>query len=377
MVDRNSCRALRVVEVMGTVFSTDVRNGPCGSLTAIDDVIRWWRWVDRTFSPFRSDSAISRLNRGELTPCDCAEEVTTILSLCQRASVESDGYFDAYASGQLDPCGIVKGWSIEVASAMLVEAGLESHCINGGGDVRCVGEPEPGRKWQVGIADPLRHRQLAAAVVVGEGAVATSGVAERGYHVLNPSTGLAACELASVTVVGPDLTWADAYATAAMAMGYEAGEWLSSLEGYESLVISHDGAARQTAGFPSLTRLSPSREQKDLASHRPTSVDARQGDSRRGSELWRKSAKPILDTNDPGSLTLVDDVVWIIGPPPVSVRHRSVMSDASKGSRTAVARPPDRTPATSRSAAKTASSRSPAGPESRRRDPEGGGSPAR
>ncbi len=47
---------------------------------------------------------------------------------------------------------------------MLVAAGSVNHCINGGGDVQCAGRAEPGRPWQVGIADPLRPGELAGVV---------------------------------------------------------------------------------------------------------------------------------------------------------------------------------------------------------------------
>jgi thiamine biosynthesis lipoprotein len=79
--------------------------------------------------------------------------------------------------------------------------------------------------------------------------VATSGTAERGAHIVNPHTGRPAAELASVTVAGPRLTSADAYATAAFAMGPGAREWVETLDGYEALAITPDGARWQTSGF--------------------------------------------------------------------------------------------------------------------------------
>ena len=82
------------------------------------------------------------------------------------------------------------------------------------------GEPEPGRIWQVGIAHPLVRDARCAVLSLGDGAVATSGTAERGAHVLDPHTGRAALDLASVTVLGPDLATADAFATGALARGH-------------------------------------------------------------------------------------------------------------------------------------------------------------
>ena len=89
------------------------------------------------------------------------------------------------------------------------------------------------------------------------GAVATSGTYERGPHVINPFSGQPATELIAVTVVGPELISADAYATAAFAMGAAAPAWLESLVGYESLVISPDGQGWSTQGFKDLAERSP------------------------------------------------------------------------------------------------------------------------
>jgi thiamine biosynthesis lipoprotein len=86
-------------------------------------------------------------------------------------------------------------------------------------------------------------------VEIDGGAVATSGTAERGPHVIDPHSGRAALELASVTVIGADLTRADAYATAALAMGPAAPAWLSRLQDHEAYVIDAAGMVWSTPGF--------------------------------------------------------------------------------------------------------------------------------
>ena len=62
-----------------------------------------------------------------------------------------------------------------------------------------------------------------------EGAVATSGTYERGFHVIDPKRRRPVTDLAAVTVIGPELTLTDAYATAALAMGAAAPAWLISV----------------------------------------------------------------------------------------------------------------------------------------------------
>ncbi len=236
--------------VMGTVFSFDI---PAAAVPALPEVLNWLHWVDATFSTYRDDSDVSRFGRGELTLAQCAPELAEVIGECAVIRELSDGYFTDWPGGRFDPSGLVKGWAIERAAVMLSAAGCSGHSVNGAGDLQCTGEPEPGRPWRIGIAHPLRPSALAAVITGRDVAVATSGTAERGAHIINPRTGRPAAELASVTVVGPRVTSADAYATAAFAMGGTAREWVGSLDGYEALGITPDGAAWQTSGFGSCT----------------------------------------------------------------------------------------------------------------------------
>ena len=92
---------------------------------------------------------------------------------------------------------------------------------------------------------------MLATVLTGRDfAVATSGNAERGVHIVNPHTGQLAADLASVTITGPRLTTADAYATAAFAMGDVARGWAERVPGYEAFGVAPDGRTWQTSGFP-------------------------------------------------------------------------------------------------------------------------------
>jgi hypothetical protein len=78
-------------------------------------------------------------------------------------------------------------------------------------------------------------------------AVATSGLYERGSHIRDPRPGRAARStpaLTSLTVVGPSLAWADAYATAGFVMGDDALDWVDGRPGYAALAI---GAGRRLA----------------------------------------------------------------------------------------------------------------------------------
>ncbi|MET7985200.1 MULTISPECIES: FAD:protein FMN transferase [unclassified Streptomyces] len=242
-------------EVMGTVFSFDVRGGePAAVRTALEEAIARLHRVDEVFSTYREDSQISRLVRGELTVEECDPEVAEVLELGAEAERVSDGWFSTRYEGQLDPTGIVKGWAAERAALHLAAAGASGVSVNGGGDVQLSGVPGPNRPWRVGVSDPLRPGSLAAVISaagVDELAVATSGTAERGAHIVDPRTGKSAVtDLLAVTVVGPRLTWADAWATAAFAMGSRAGlDWLESLPDVEALLITAGNEVRCTGGL--------------------------------------------------------------------------------------------------------------------------------
>jgi thiamine biosynthesis lipoprotein len=236
----------RVEHIMGTAISVDITD-PLSDVDALAEAaFCWFREVDERFSTYKEGSEVNRLDRGDIRADDCSPSLRHVLDECSRLWRETHGYFDVYATGRLDPSGYVKGWSVQVASDRLVQAGSVNHCLNAGGDVCVRGT------WRVGIQHPWERMKVAWALEVTDAAVATSGVYERGRHVVNPFTGEGMGELASVTLVGPDLALADAYATAAVAMGRKALEWLAGLDGYESAVITDAGEAFASPGLPAI-----------------------------------------------------------------------------------------------------------------------------
>lgn len=239
---------------MGTVFSIHVADEGDWS-AAIADVVADLHWVDETFSTYRPESEISRLGRAEIRLRDCSPAVAEVLGLCAEVQTDTDGYFAATTRGVLDPSGLVKGWAIARASAVLSAAGAGSHAVNGGGDMQLVGGLPDGTPWRVGIAHPLQPGSLATVVEGYDLAVATSGTAERGCHIVDPRTGRPPAGLASITVTGRGITLVDAYATAAYAMGPASRAWLEGLPGYDAFAVTEADASWATAGFPTAASL--------------------------------------------------------------------------------------------------------------------------
>jgi thiamine biosynthesis lipoprotein len=218
----------------------------------LDSVFGHLRWIEQTLSPFIADSATSRLNAGDLEEADAIPMVREVLALCRKASDVTDGYFSAWIDGYLDPCGLVKGHAIARACQMLDAAGHRAYLVDGGGDVYARGEREPGYPWRVAIRHPVERDRVIDVLVATDLAVATSGTYERGAHIHDPHTRRAAVELVSLTVIGPDVMWADVYATAAFAMGRRGLDFIESRDGYEAIAIDAEMFAAATAGYERL-----------------------------------------------------------------------------------------------------------------------------
>ncbi|WP_426510316.1 FAD:protein FMN transferase [Dactylosporangium sp. McL0621] len=244
---------VRVEHVMGmaVTLNLDGDDRPVYELERLaDDVFAWLRRVDETFSTYKPESEISRLGRGEVRRADCSPLVGEVLDRCTELWNATGGYFDVNAGGLLDPSGYVKGWAVQRAGDRLRAEGAVNHCLNAGGDIVVRGAPRGRERWRVGVRHPWEPMAVAWVLEVTDTAVATSGTYERGLHVLDPFTGRPAGELCSVTVVGPELGTADAYATAALAMGRPGIDWLATLPGHESAVVTQDGQALRSDGLP-------------------------------------------------------------------------------------------------------------------------------
>lgn len=233
---------------MGTTFSLRLEPGalaPAAAASAIAEACLLLHEADAVFSTWNAGSAISRLRRGELAVGDAPAEVAEVLDLCHRAGTLTDGLFDAWAAPDgVDPTGIVKGWAIQRAAERLRDAGFAHVQVNGGGDIQLCGGPQ-----RIGVRSPGRADLLACIVEV-DGAIATSGLYERGGHLLDPRTGAPARGPLSATVVGPELWLADALATALFVEGLPGLDRIAALDGYSALLIDADGSMRPSAGFP-------------------------------------------------------------------------------------------------------------------------------
>jgi thiamine biosynthesis lipoprotein len=254
VVDQRPAVQRYVGHVMGMPISLALRGpeaaGP-GARSAWAAALAALRDVDRVFSTWRDDTVISRLGRGELELDKCPEEVREVLALGEVAHAQSGGAFDVHrvVDGQrvLDPSGVVKGWAVDRAARPLRALDAD-FCLSAGGDMVCHVAGDDSPAWRIGVEDPHDPGRVVAVLPIRTGAVATSGFAHRGGHVVDARTGAVPTSVASVTVVHDELVWADIDATAALAQDRDALRWLRTRRGRRGVVVWADGT-RELFGY--------------------------------------------------------------------------------------------------------------------------------
>jgi thiamine biosynthesis lipoprotein len=214
------------------------------------------RHVDAVLSPYRDGSDLSRWERGALRIADADPMLAEVVALCDEARQRTDGWFDPRGlpgprtgEPRYDPSGLVKGWAVERAARHLTGPSRLGWCLNAGGDV-LVHAPAGQPAWRIGVEHPDDPARVMRVLERRAGAVATSGSAHRGAHIVDPHTRRPATATRAVTVTGPALMWADVYATAAAARGPASVGWLEGLDGYEALLVARSGLLRVTGGWP-------------------------------------------------------------------------------------------------------------------------------
>ncbi len=246
-----TARRVWTTPLMGTVFSVHLI-GAVDAEVADASAERFFAEIadlERVFSPFRDESDISRIRRGELAVDRADVRVAEVAAACEAAERATAGRFSARWRGGFDPTGYVKGWAVDRAGAhhlepLLAEPGAVAVGVGAGGDVRVWTAPHADWTWRIGIADPHRPGAVLGAMQIENGAMATSGTAERGRHILDPRSGRPAEAVRSATVVTADLATADVWATAAVVAGDDLS-WIGAPGITAGLVVSEDAAVRR------------------------------------------------------------------------------------------------------------------------------------
>lgn len=294
-------------DTMGTRYSSVFYTLPGTNVAALNAALfAAVDRVDRQMSTWRADSDLNKLNAAPIgTWMNVPNELLAVLSAALSVERLSTGAFNinvgdlvsawgfgpsqgAANSGQLshageqmrrpasasleldlqnrrarkseminlDLSGIAKGFGVDEMARVMDAFGVPSWLVGIDGEMRAKGRKRDGSLWAVAHERPDRHMREAMGVIeLQDMAVATSGnyrhfreVGGRTVsHTMSPRTGTPLqSEIASVTVLASRCMIADAWATALMVMGVEAGLEAAQVQGIDVIFVLQDGSVRSS-----------------------------------------------------------------------------------------------------------------------------------
>lgn len=234
-------------QIMGMPVAVEI-NDERAQAKDVEEVFIYLLDIDEQFSTYKNNSEIEKINRGEIDIKDASKKVKEIFALCEQTKQETHGYFDMHHNGKIDPSGIVKGYAIFESAEILAKKGYKNFYVEIAGDVEVRGLKNT-KKWKVGIENPFERKEIIKIVYLSNKGIATSGTYIRGSHIYNPITEKDATEIASISVIGPNVYEADRFATAAFAMGKKGIGFIEHLDGFEGYMITQEKKAILTRGF--------------------------------------------------------------------------------------------------------------------------------
>ena len=151
----------------------------------------------------------------------------------------------------LDLSGIAKGYGVDQLARCLDGFGVSRYLVGIDGEMRARGTKPDGQPWAIAIEKPVRNlREVMGVMALSDAAIATSGdyrswVDYQGKSYSHSISGAlrqpVSNQLAAVTVLAANCMLADAWATALLVLGEEAGVALAQERGMDALFVLHDG----------------------------------------------------------------------------------------------------------------------------------------
>lgn len=168
---------------------------------------------------------------------------------------------------KLDMGAVGKGYSGDVLTEILKEAGITSALLDLGGNVQVIGTKPDGSRWRLGLRNPFDAEEYLGVIEIADAAVVTSGSYERYFigedgkrygHIIDPDTGYPAeSGLASVTIVAKEGKLCDALSTSLFIMGREKAETYWREHGnFDMILITDEGKLYITEGISNVFSLS-------------------------------------------------------------------------------------------------------------------------
>ncbi|MEP3211307.1 MAG: FAD:protein FMN transferase [Maribacter sp.] len=306
--ERELVTVKKTLKLMGSRFSITVVSpseelGHINIEEAIAEITR----IERMISSWNTDSETYLINKNAgIKPVKVSLELFRLIERCKVISVLTDGAFDiSYSSmdkiwkfdgtmtemptaekikksvekvgyekiilnsekqtvflkekGMKISFGAVgKGYAADKAKQFLVSRQVAGGIIDAAGDLSTWGTDVTGKKWVIGIVNPLAKDKIVSWLPIVESSVATSGNYEkyvtfkgkRYSHIIDPRTGYPSSGIRQVTVFAKEAEVCDALATAVFIMGKEAGLFLiNQLDGVEVILFDNFNKAHKSDGI--------------------------------------------------------------------------------------------------------------------------------
>jgi len=287
---------------MGTTYTVKVVTGYFGSVAGLQEKFdRRLDEINRSISPYLTDSEISRFNRfqrvGEEFPISA--DFLRVMKTAARLYALSGGAWDGtvgplvdvwgfgrggspgrvppaetiaallrdvgfdkieirasgalvkrHAAVSLDLSSVGQGYGVDQLVELLRAAGFTDYLVEIGGEIYAAGARPDGRPWRVGISRPAagaRPDDIYKVVSLKDQAFSTSGDYRQLFvqdgirysHHIDPATGYPVRNgVVSVSILADNCTFADGLGTAVLVSGVEKGlALIDRLEGVEGLLV--------------------------------------------------------------------------------------------------------------------------------------------
>ena len=248
------------------------------AVRSIEKAFEEERRIEKEVSEWQPASQTTRLNQnagGDWLPI--GKDLMSLLIKAREISEITEGAFDVTFASQ-DPratfrdvkiipeksvarlkrrhmkigvSGIAKGYIVDQMSRVLQKEGFKKFLINAG-DLFVAGE------WKVAIKNPYGDTsQTLCRLTLKDKAISTSGLYERGPHIINPHTRKPARGLASMTAIASTSIQADTLATAGFVLGKKRMDLIKKrVPDVELLWVDRQGVFGGSADLVSLCRKS-------------------------------------------------------------------------------------------------------------------------
>lgn len=189
------------------------------------------------------------------------DELQAILRDVGYERIKIDGNEVTVPEGmKLDMGAVGKGYTGDVLTGILKEAGITSALLDLGGNVQVIGTKPDGSRWRLGLRNPFDAKEYLGVIEIADAAVVTSGSYERYFigedgkrygHIIDPATGYPAeSGLASVTIVAKEGKLCDALSTSLFIMGKEKAEaYWREHGGFDMILVTEEGELYITEGI--------------------------------------------------------------------------------------------------------------------------------